>query len=263
MHLSRVLDIEDKEDKEDKALMAVSVVTLNIEGDKHFSRFIPVLQQLQPEVFCVQEVFEVDLPRIRTALGIPEENCLFLPMTNMASENKYNISPRGPWGVALLTTLQHSGAQKKYYKGSGTTPLFTTPNSVDRGLLCTKVSKGTDSLLICTTHFTWTGDGQSSPEQQRDFVALKETVAEFPSHVLCGDFNSPRGGEIFSLFTTIYQDGLPARVTTTIDGSLHYAGNLELAVDTAFYQQPLQVEVHQILEGVSDHKGISFLVRVA
>ena len=118
--------------------MAISVVTLNIEGDRHFDRFLPVIQKMQPDVVCLQEVFKVDLPRIAEALGFVESQFAFMPMTSIDEENQYDISPRGEWGIALLTRLEHSSFTTLVYKGTGTVPKFTTPNSVNRGLLLTQ-----------------------------------------------------------------------------------------------------------------------------
>ena len=215
---------------------------------------------MQPDVVCLQEVFKVDLPRIAEALGFVESQFAFMPMTSIDEENQYDISPRGEWGIALLTRLEHSSFTTLVYKGTGTVPKFTTPNSVNRGLLLTTVSKEGTSVPIATTHFTWTGDGETSAEQQRDFESLARFTSFLPPHILCGDFNSPRGKKTFSLFETLYTDGLPPEVTTTIDGALHYSGGLELAVDTVFYQQPFVVTDVSVFEGVSDHKGLHFKV---
>lgn len=244
--------------------MAISVVTLNIEGNKHFDRFSPVLGRINPEVICFQEVFAEDLPELAIRLGFTLDQYEFLPMTTVSAENTYNISPKGPWGIAILSRLDHEDFSHLYYKGEGSLPEFTTPNSVDRGILYTTFyARSGQAIPLGTTHFTWTGDGESSPEQATDFESLKHIVNGLPPHVLCGDFNSPRGKETYTKFGQLYKDGLPQEVTTTIDGTLHYAGNLPLVVDTVFYQAPFEVEVVEVLEGVSDHKGISFRVHSA
>ncbi|MCA9369096.1 endonuclease/exonuclease/phosphatase family protein [Candidatus Woesebacteria bacterium] len=242
--------------------MPLSVLTLNIEGDRHLETFIPEVATRNVDIVCLQEVFEADLPEIAIRLGFFPSQYAFLGMSLMNTENQYHISPRGPWGIAMFTSLAHADFQNIYYKGEGMLPEFTTPNSVDRGLLYTTVYGDDDQELpIATTHFTWTGDGQPSPEQERDFASLAEKVATLPPHVLCGDFNAPRGRETFRKFETLYTDPLPAEVTTTLDKNLHYTGkDLQLVVDTAFYQEPLQVEVVEVIEGISDHKGINFLV---
>ena len=51
-------------------------------------------------------------------------------------------------------------------------------------------------------------------------------------------------------------DHLPATVTTTLDAKFHYAGALELVVDTIFATPEYSVDDVKVLEGISDHKGI-------
>ncbi|HEY5810705.1 MAG TPA: endonuclease/exonuclease/phosphatase family protein, partial [Povalibacter sp.] len=92
---------------------------------------------------------------------------------------------------------------------------------------------------------------------------LKRALAAYPDYVLCGDFNAPRGRPLFSLFTDELglTDHLPPTVTTTIDPQLHRAGALQLVVDTIFSTPHYQVEDVQVLEGISDHKGILATLR--
>lgn len=51
-------------------------------------------------------------------------------------------------------------------------------------------------------------------------------------------------------------DHLPLGITTTIDARFHYAGDLQLVVDTIFATSSYAVQDVQVLEGISDHKGI-------
>ncbi len=241
--------------------MTFSVISLNIEGDCHFGRFIPELVKRNPDVVCLQEVFEADLPELAVRLGFLPSQCAFLAMSHMGA-NTYHISERGRWGIAMFTSLAHDGFKRLYYKGDGTAPIFSTPNSVDRGLLYTTLHSADNRIVpIATTHFTWTGDGEVSPEQERDFKALKNIVVSLPPHVLCGDFNAPRGREMFAQFEALYKDSVPPEITTTIDNALHQSSkDLQLVVDTAFYQDPLNVACIEVIAGVSDHKAIHFRV---
>lgn len=51
-------------------------------------------------------------------------------------------------------------------------------------------------------------------------------------------------------------DHLPRNVTTTLDDRFHYAGSLDLVVDTIFSTKEYRAADVQVLEGYSDHKGI-------
>lgn len=232
----------------------LKVVTLNIEGNKHLERALPFLVSQNADVVCLQEVFGVDIVTISEALGMEYH---YVPTMHVSAENKYNIPTRGDWGVALLTKLPHQPFDHHFYKGTGTIPEFVEPNSGDRVVVTAQVTKGDLHFFVATTHFTWSGKGEVHPEQLADFAQLAKIVAQFPPHILCGDFNAPRGGEMFSHFLEMYKDAMPQDVKTTIDGSLHYAGALELVVDTFFYTPPVSAKVTLVTEGVSDHKGVT------
>ncbi len=249
----KVLGINKSRKPHVSAEMNLKLVSLNIEGEKHLDICLPFIVAQQSDVVCLQEVFGVDVEHIAECLGMEYH---FVPTMHIASSNKYNIAPRGDWGAALFTKLPHEPFGQHYYKGTGTIPEFVEPNSGDRVLLSVEVTKNEQRYVVATTHFTWSGNGRVHQDQREDFERLQQVVSTLPPHVLCGDFNSPRGGEMYTRFLQLYQDGLPSTVTTTIDGSLHYAGALELVVDTVFFQAPLVATVTTVVEGVSDHKGL-------
>lgn len=243
-----------------EAQVGLKMVSLNIEGNRHLKACLPFLVAQGADVVCLQEVFGVDILEIAGMLGMEYH---FVPTMHISASNKYNIPTRGDWGVALLTKVPHTPFEHHFYKGAGTVPDFVEPNSGDRVIVITQVRKGQEKYHVATTHFTWSGNGEVTSEQLQDFGSFAEVVKKLPPHVMCGDFNSPRGGEMFSRFLELYKDALPATVSTTIDGSLHYAGNLELVVDTFFYQAPLQAKVTLVSEGVSDHKALTAEITLA
>ncbi|MDQ5951411.1 MAG: hypothetical protein QG639_692, partial [Patescibacteria group bacterium] len=120
------------------------------------------------------------------------------------------------------------------------------------------VSEGGEEYRIATTHFTWSPAGNTTDAQREDFARLKAILLQYKDLVLCGDFNAPRGREMFSSFESLYKDNVPKEVTTTIDKDLHYAGdkNLQLVVDSIFTTPHYQVSEVKMLSGVSDHLGI-------
>lgn len=82
--------------------------------------------------------------------------------------------------------------------------------------------------------------------------------------VFCGDFNAPRGGEIFSMLSSKYRDNIPKEVTTTLDRNLHRNGEdegfPEIVVDGLFSAGSHQAHDTRVVRGVSDHCAvISFL----
>jgi endonuclease/exonuclease/phosphatase family metal-dependent hydrolase len=236
--------------------MSIKVVTLNIEGDKHIDRFLPVLQDLQPDVVCLQELFEEDVPGIVAALNMSSH--IYVPTMKVEQENRYRINPRGNWGIGMLTRLEVKSAESFYYRDFTDLKVFEEPNDAVPAVIVTTVSDGKTEYRIATTHFTWSPGGETTDLQRQDFEQLTSIVSQYPDLVLCGDFNAPRGREIFSLFEERYTDNLPKDVTTTIDNSLHYAGqkNLQLVVDSIFSTPEYIVSNVQILSEVSDHMGV-------
>lgn len=191
--------------------MPLRLITLNIEGDKHFDQVFPFLHEQTADVVCLQEVFEADLHLFTETLG---GSIHFRPLTNMTLEHQDNHAPRGLWGIAiwLRDGLPAEKINTHYYRGSETQAL----ESADPGMgACRAALVATclfekASYTVATTHFTWTPDGAADDRQRADYNNLMEYLANTPELILCGDFNAPRGGEIFTAFTSRFTDNLPA-----------------------------------------------------
>ena len=54
---------------------SIRLVSLNIERRKHLNRILPFLQEYKPDVVCMQELFEKDVPYFEQALGIENAVC--------------------------------------------------------------------------------------------------------------------------------------------------------------------------------------------
>lgn len=235
--------------------MAIKLFSLNIEGDKHFERWVPVVLREQPDVLCLQEVFADDMDYISQTVGMTG---YFVPLLSVTEKNRYNIPVRGLWGMGFFTQLQHSAPETHYYVGGQQMNVFHEPSDSARALVVSSVTAPTgEQFRIATTHFTWTHNGEASEAQRTDCAALLEIVESYGDIVLCGDFNAPRGKETFSRLASVLQDALPQDVTTTLDPDLHYKkGEVRLAVDTIFYSKEYQVNEVQVLTGISDHYGL-------
>ncbi len=233
--------------------MSLKIFTINIEGNRHFARWPQVVNQEKPDVLCLQEVYEVDVPFIEEATGLQGE---FFAMMNIAEENKYKLPPRGRWGVGYFTNLPTTGIPAHYYSKTAQVQDFTAPNDASRVFVVKTVEKDGVSYTVGTTHFTWSGGGEATDDQRADQRVFLEVLQQFPDIVFCGDFNAPRGGEIFAEFEKYFIDHLPKDVTTTIDSELHYAAPLELVVDTIFSTPHYKLSNVRAISGVSDHIGV-------
>jgi len=238
--------------------MALKLLTLNIEYDRHLDEVTRTIAGHLPDIVCLQEVFEKDCVKLAAA---GDYQVKFAISTLMPEGGEGNTSPRS-WGLAVLTRLPVHNQTVVYYADDPRIRIYKERNDPRRVLLMTELQHEGRSYKIGTTHFTWSMSGQPTDGQREDFARLKQVLLPYPDYVLCGDFNAPRGGEMFSKFTDELGlvDHLPPHVTTTIDPKHHYAGALELAVDTIFSTPEYRVTDVQVLEGISDHKGILGLV---
>jgi len=235
-------------------MSGLKLLTLNIEGNRHLERVRDAIAMHLPDVVCLQEVFEPDCAALAAIGGYETQYNVSALMPDRAAGS----GRTHPWGVAMLARARVGRRELHYYTRDIGIPVHDSPNAARRFVLVTELEHRGRPYRIATTHFTWSPGGEATDEQREDFAALRQVLARFPDYALCGDFNAPRGREIFAKFLDELRliDHLPPQVTTTLDPTLHYAGALELVVDTVFSTPHYAVTNVQVLEGVSDHKGI-------
>lgn len=238
--------------------MPLKLLTLNIEHDRHLDRVAQTIATHLPDIVCLQEVFEKDCAKLAAVGGYQMKYAI---STLMPEGEVGNTSPRS-WGVAVLTRVPVQNQTVIYYADDPRIRIFKEPNDPRRMVVMTELQHDGQNYTIGTTHFTWSMAGATTDEQCEDFARLKQVLLPYSDYVLCGDFNAPRGGKLFSMFVSELGlvDHLPPHVTSTIDPQFHYAGALQLAVDTIFASPEYSVTNVQVLEGISDHKGILAVV---
>lgn len=240
-------------------MSACDLISVNIEGDRHFSRLFPFLEAEAPDVVCLQEVFQEDFEEVKRRFGMEG---IFMPMTRRPRGNLHTGEVRGGpilWGVGIMTRLPIASMSSTYYSGEGEdVPLFEWGNvlSYRRVLVSVTVRKEEKEFHFLNTHFTWTPDGLPSDTQRADMERLLDLLSKRGEFVLCGDLNAPRGGDIFQCLAGVYTDNIPPSITTTIDGSLHRSGELPYVVDGLFSTSRYTVEGVEVRRGVSDHCAI-------
>lgn len=238
--------------------MPLKVVTINIEGQRHLERVLPFLQREQPDVVCVQELYGVDVARFERELGM---KTTFVPLVRMEADNDYGFPKLGLFGIGLFVKaeLAQSDVRVDFYRGSAqTVQVFGPPNSLARAVVSALIMKDGLAYRIGTTHFTWSPGGEVIPEQRVDLRALLAVLQTYDDLVLCGDFNAPRGRDIYEEAVAAgLRDWLPPEITTTLDPHLHYAGKLDLVVDYLFtWGKTYSVRAARAVSGVSDHQGL-------
>jgi endonuclease/exonuclease/phosphatase family metal-dependent hydrolase len=237
--------------------MAIKLLTLNVEGDRHLDRVRSTIAAHLPDIACLQEVLEADCPYLASIGGYDVRYAVSARMVR-----EPGLSPERNWGVAVLSRVPVRRQTITYYAADPCIRVLQVPTDARRVLIVTELEHLGEPYRMATTHFTWSPGGHISNEQKADFSRLKQVLSRYSDYVMCGDFNAPRGREMFAKFTDelTLSDHLPASVATTIDARFHYAGSLQLVVDTIFSTKGYQVADVQVLEGISDHKGILALV---
>lgn len=238
--------------------MSIKLISINIEGNKHLTdRVLPFLLAEKPEVVTLQEVFLSDVETIKSQLKMEG---VFVPMADVNYENEH-LPAKGWWGILHLSKLPVTKLSYEYYYGQeGQIPQFFAnqdPNSMNRVLVWQAVEKDDQEYWFATTHFTWSSGGQTTDLQRRTYESLSRALDKLPGLVLTGDFNAPRGGEIFTSLASRYKDNLPSDIATTIDNNLHKAKvEIELVVDGCFSSSEYLVEKVRVVDGVSDHMAV-------
>jgi endonuclease/exonuclease/phosphatase family metal-dependent hydrolase len=236
----------------------LKLVTINIEADRHLDAVVNFLKLESPDVVCLQELYETDVS-ILADLGY---QAVFAPLVRMDATNSYGYSKPGLVGLGVLSRPSILASSHHYYSGSSTQlKVFHHPRDFAHAVLLVEIKTAGLPYKIGTLHHTWTSDGQSSPQQLIDTRSLLKYLAHQPNMVLCGDFNAPRGGEVYQLLGQTLTDHVPPAIQTTIDSQLHQRVNFDLVVDYIFttatnLKSTPQVTHVRTVGGVSDHLAL-------
>lgn len=230
--------------------MSIKLLSLNIEHDRHLERVRAVIAEHAPDILCLQEVFESDCAELAAVGDYHAEFALssYMPRSTQPMD----------WGIAVLSRSPLESFKVTCYSEDPRVRIFAAPNDPRRLVVTAEIEHLGANYRIATTHFTWSEEGRISDEQVADFHRLQRVLADYSDYVLCGDFNAPRGREMFAQFTDRLGliDHLPPDISSTIDGNFHRAGDLNLAVDTIFATPHYRVSQVQVIDGVSDHKAL-------
>lgn len=250
--------------------MSIQLISINIERDKHLNRVIPFIQGERPDVLCLQELNEKDMPLFVETMKSKSHK--FAPMLRHTKE-----PGRPAVGVGIFSRFPMAVFHEYYYVGSREklpemdhdmqpTDWGSPANDV---LLVAEIPRHTAVFRIATTHFTWSPRGEATNKQRQNVRTLLDAALPLGELILCGDFNAPRGGEIFSFLADHYKDNIPPRYKTSIDIALHRAGEErpdELAdkmVDGLFTSPGYRTSDVRIESGISDHCAVVGKIHIA
>jgi endonuclease/exonuclease/phosphatase family metal-dependent hydrolase len=241
--------------------MSLKVAYINIEFDRHLDTVIPFLQKENPDVVLLNEVLEPDIPRLMEALSMKAyfaPQCIF-------------TVPRGsyPWGQAIFSKLPMTNDAIPYagvldIVQVSDDPLLMVPAQRYQ-LILAHLQKGEEKFTLGLTHFPWTPDGEASDYQRDALPKLLSAVKKTGEIVLFGDFNAPRGKEIFGKLAAELADNIPVSYTSSLDGTLHRLGEKKFKsekmdtymVDGCFTTPAYRAENVRLTFGVSDHAAVT------
>ncbi len=232
--------------------MSVKLLSLNIENHQHLPLVTALLEKEKPEVICLQEIQEPDFEMFKKKFGWQG---FFVPMAAY-SRNLKGKESLVKQGIALFTTLSLLKTEAFFYVGEGSVPTYTGFNTNDRALLLSLTEKEGKKYTIATTHFTRDDNGGKVNEEQRRDVQQLLKLLQQKELVLCGDFNAPRGREIFVTLNKHLKDNIPPGIKTTLDQNLHKAGPLPYVVDYIWSTPHYKVAKVKAINGVSDHLAV-------
>lgn len=227
----------------------MKLLQINIEGDKHIDTVTDFILRENPDVICMQEVFESQFESFKTEFKM---NGVFVGL---------NIRNGRALGTAIYCK-NITGSSIEYYwkqtadlraEDDGSTPFKHAHCS----LLSAQIPFGGKIFNVITTHFPVHYPGYEVSDFQKECFARMRSLLETKHDlILSGDTNCPRGTEIFDTLATMYKDNIPKEAVTTIDENLHRVGFLPYVIDCLFTTKDYNVTNVKLVSGVSDHLGI-------
>ena len=245
--------------------MSLSLVTLNIERNKHWERVLPFLARVSPDVICIQEIFADEVEKIER-LGYTS---LFghVALWEKDAQDRSSLASEG---VALFSKLPMEHAEVYHYfrsehperAQSGARSSEEKRVMTDQPVVIGAVRAAGELYTVATTHFTWSERGSCTPYQERDLVNLLTYLNRYQSLILAGDLNIPRSShKLYDRLCALYTDQVPRDIRSSIDLDYHKAGKdpkertalARFMVDHVFTSPHYRVTEISQKCGLSDH----------
>lgn len=238
----------------------MKLLQCNIQGRQHIEKIAQLLTTHSPDVVCIQEGDE-QISRVLASKGYEIK---FLPIVKRQS-------PEGLVDEGVILAAKHlKNVEERYYYfppgGIAIQNHAKHRETTAHGYILADCVVGAMTYRVCTTHFTWTARGDiACVHQKQDMQSLLTQLHTKPPHILCGDFNIPRGfNPLYQELTTKYTDTIPAHYTSSLDKANHRMGGVasrshlftHFMVDYLFTQPPYRAENVELIFGVSDHSAV-------
>jgi exonuclease III len=231
----------------------MKIISINIEGRRHLDSLKAFFKQERPDVICMQELDKQDLALFEEVTGMPYA---FTPM--FKNEITGAVQGIGIFANGITEYRAHfvGGFSGDSLPTAVRTSLPETYNSILFQVLVATIAIDNTLYTIATTHLPVTEDGLITDYQREAFAGLEKALAPYGDIVLCGDFNTPRGRELFTKLSETYTDNIPATYVTSLDQHLHRNGYIPYVVDGLFTTPHYVVAAVELKNGISDHLAI-------
>lgn len=232
-----------------------------MEGTRHLDQILIFITAEKPDCLCL---LEMPAGFIHTLIVLGYYP-IFAPMVRDTV-----VSPGETLGVCIATRAPSLG-KIVYYDGSttGILPHISRDTGITTSFpLVIATYNHTDGkeYTIATVHMMVTDDGHESIPQHKSVQKLLQALHQLPAHILCGDFNMPRGYNTnYNEFIKFYIDTIPLTYSSSLDRTLHrQAGRTDLnapifdiyMVDYIFSQIPYVVSNVELRFAISDHAAV-------
>jgi endonuclease/exonuclease/phosphatase family metal-dependent hydrolase len=236
----------------------MKLISLNVEGLKHEEAVFDFLTKEDAEVVCLMEFPEVWLEKL-------EKMGYFITFAPMCLRSPEQSSMSG---IVFASKQPHQADTHYYYRTSDvlTIQRSRVKETIAHPVIIGSVEHNGETYRIATTHMIVTVAGKEDAHQQQGMKKMLSILENYQPHVLCGDFNMPRGfNTLYPLVTQSYTDTVPKTFSSSLDKNLHRLGNNPdldqpifdiYMVDYIFTQSPYTASDVTLRFNISDHAAV-------
>lgn len=251
------------------------LLTLNAgRGFPGYNRTLNFLADHQADVVCLQDIRERQIAEAMSAAASTVRS--FAPMALHCIAGRWE-----PVGIAIISRFPFRSISSHAYVGAvepvrriegmryaadgnvRPVDLARVRETESRMALFVEIETGGRWYKVGTTHGVWTPRSAVDDHQRRCTARLVEIMRAHGSHVMAGDLNAARGGEVYRMIVGGgFTDNVPAAYTNSIDWEVRGETGPDILVDYLFTRGPYTVSDVELHFGVSDHAAVTGLVRV-
>ncbi len=237
----------------------MKIISLNIEKDKHFDKHKDFLLNQNPDVLCLQEVWEKDVEKYQKLLNF---NYVFFQPIIILEEKKLFSKKIKKEGLVIFSKKPVESFE--YYnifeeENQNSISIYRDDETYHWKALMATLKFKDRKINIVNIHGVVTKNGnETKPKQLQYFDNLIGFLKDYDNLILLGDSNAPRGYEAFAKMDKVWKDNIPKKYTTSIDNNIHRAGykNLQYVVDVLFSTNDIRFKTARYQDGLSDHFGL-------